>query len=141
MVTSCVIGPQGGELALTDRYESISSVREGNTNQWRPEERKKGQGREEVSRASEGLTWSDRLAGTNAHTYTAFRAGCSAEHTQYTACFRTRGKREKTDKRGQITEKECVSDERAKRARLRTTGASQRMCFPGERETPTVALM
>lgn len=36
---------------------------------------------------------------TQTHTVAAFRAGCSAEHTQYTACFRTRGKREKIDKR------------------------------------------
>lgn len=36
---------------------------------------------------------------THTHTHSAFRAGCSAEHTQYNACFRTRGKREKIDKR------------------------------------------
>lgn len=68
-------------------------------NQWRAEEtKKKGQGGQEVTRASEGLTRSDRLAGTNTQIHRAFWAGCSAEHTQYTACFRTRGKREKRDK-------------------------------------------
>lgn len=46
-----------------------------------------------------GLTQSDKLAGTNTHIHAALRAGCSAEHAQYTGCFRTRGKREKIDKR------------------------------------------
>lgn len=50
-------------------------------------------GGEEVTGASQGLTQSDRLAGTNTQTHRAFMAGCSAEHTQYTACLRTRGKR------------------------------------------------
>lgn len=50
-------------------------------------------GREEVTGASQGLTQSDRLAGTNTQTHRAFMAGCSAEHTQCAACLRTRGKR------------------------------------------------
>lgn len=53
---------------------------------------------EEVSQASEGINmvWQ---ADWDKHTHRALRAGCSAEHTQYTACFRTRGKREKIDKK------------------------------------------
>lgn len=48
---------------------------------------------EEVTGASQGLTQSDRLAGTNTQTHRAFMAGCSAEHTQCAVCLRTRGKR------------------------------------------------
>lgn len=74
-----------------------------------------------MSRASEGLTRSDRLAGTNTHTHThthtAFRAGCSAEHTQYTACFRTRGKREKIDKREAKSQRRNVYLTEAQRAK------------------------
>lgn len=77
---------------------------------------KKGRGGQEVTRASEGLTRSDRLAGTNTQTHRAFWAGCSAEHTQYSACFRTRGEREKRDERVQIREREWVFDRERERA-------------------------
>lgn len=54
---------------------------------------------EEVSQASGGgLTWSDRLAGTN----TPQRAGCSAEHTQCLLVLEP----EEEIKRGHITLKE-----------------------------------
>lgn len=85
---------------VTGRRESISDACERKMSQSKLAQRA-GVGRgvgiarggEEVTGASQGLTQSDRLAGTNTQTHRAFMAGCSAEHTQYTACLRTRGKR------------------------------------------------
>lgn len=112
-VSGHVIGQWVGECHLTDRWKSISPAWETGV-AVKEREGKGGKAGRRWPGPLRGLTWSDRLAGTNTQTHTAFRAGCSAEHTQYTACMRTRGQREKIDKREakSLRRNVCVTGDR-----------------------------
>lgn len=145
-VTFFVIGQQRGNRTVTDSWESKSDAWERKMSQLKLAQRvgvlRWGKGCwGEVTRASQGLTQSDRLAGTNTQTHRAFMAGCSAEHTQCAACWEQE-ERETIDKRP-IHRKgmRAWAAKEERRARWGTTGAFRFILLHRERETPFVAQM